>query len=194
VLLVLTAFNNILQTRSWLLLCLLRPFIFLRRATPTCLVIDRRCLQFSEESRGMSHAAVPEDVPHHYNPLHHPNHRHAIPSRPILLRRATTSHLGRQPPGRPQGAPFSPLHRPPAAYPVQNFHQPVFDCQCGEIPIPQGGAMIDIPVLSLRFLRLESGYGSLTARVRMMTRTHTYAAGLTPRASGSAQQSTRETS
>jgi hypothetical protein len=51
--------------------------------------------------------------------------------------------------------------------------------------------MIDIPMLSQRFLKQESGYGSLNGRVtvtRMYTR-----AGLAPVVSGSAQQSARET-
>ena len=51
--------------------------------------------------------------------MHHPNHRHAVPPRPILLRRATTSHLGRQSPGRPQGAHLSPCHRFPVTHITQ---------------------------------------------------------------------------
>jgi hypothetical protein len=139
----------------------------------------------------MSHGAAFEGVHHPHPLLHHPNHRHAVPLRPILLRRATTSHLGRQSPGRPQSARLFWLgHRCPAAY-LTLTHQPVFGCPCGEIPIPRGAAMIDTPALSQRFLKLESGYGSLTGRTRV-TRTHTHA-GLAPGASGSAQQSARET-
>jgi len=51
--------------------------------------------------------------------------------------------------------------------------------------------MIDIRVLSQRFLKRESGYGSLNGRV-VVTRMHTRA-GLAPEASGSAQQSAKET-
>jgi hypothetical protein len=52
----------------------------------------------------MSHAAFPEEVHHHRPQRHHPNHRHAVPPRPILHRRATTSHLARQAPARTQCA------------------------------------------------------------------------------------------
>ena len=53
--------------------------------------------------------------------------------------------------------------------------------------------MIDMPMLSQRFLKHENGYGSLNKRVTVLvTRMHTHA-GLAPEASGSAQQSARET-
>ena len=136
----------------------------------------------------MSHDAAPEDVHHRHPLLHHPNHRHAVPSRPILLRRATTSHLGRQSPGRPQGALPLPCRRFPATHLTQ-IHQPVFACPCGEILIPRGGAMIDMPVLSQRFLKPESGYGNLSVRMKV-TRIRMHAT-LAPAASGSAQ-STRK--
>lgn len=51
--------------------------------------------------------------------------------------------------------------------------------------------MIDTPALSQRFLKQESRYGSLDGRRRVI-RTYTHA-GLAPGASGSAQQSARET-
>jgi hypothetical protein len=51
--------------------------------------------------------------------------------------------------------------------------------------------MIDMRVLSQRFLKQESGYGSLNGRA-MVTRMHTRA-GLAPEASGSAQPSAKET-
>lgn len=57
--------------------------------------------------------------------------------------------------------------------------------------MPQGAAMIDLRVLLRQFLKQGSGYGSMNGRAKLTpTRPRV---GLTPGASGSAQQSAKET-
>ena len=84
----------------------LSTFLFFRRATYHT---PSRRSSHTRQISEMSHAASPEEVLHRTHRVHYPNHRHAIPLRPILHRRTTTSHLGRQPPARTQGAPLSPI-------------------------------------------------------------------------------------
>ena len=136
----------------------------------------------------MSHAASPEEVLHRSHRIHHPNHRHAVPLRPILHRRATTSHLGRQAPARNQCAHL--LSRQCCQVAYFGF-QPVSDYRCEGIPMPQGVATIDTPVSLQRYLKQGSAYGSMNG-MAILTPTRP-CARLTPGASGSAQQSARET-